>query len=87
MKTYLYPQNLKATANLWLWSLRDFALIFISLLISVFALVHGILLPAVVTVCYGLMTIRPDDMAIIDYLRNAVKFFFTVQQLFYWKER
>ena len=21
--TYLYPQNLKATANLWLWSLRD----------------------------------------------------------------
>lgn len=25
MTTYLYPQNLKATANLWLWSLRDFA--------------------------------------------------------------
>ena len=27
MKLYIYPQNLKATANLWLWSLRDFALI------------------------------------------------------------
>ena len=25
MKLYIYPQNLKATANLWLWSLRDFA--------------------------------------------------------------
>ena len=24
MTTYLYPQNLKATANLWLWSLKDF---------------------------------------------------------------
>ena len=27
MKLYIYPQNLKATANLWLWCLRDFALI------------------------------------------------------------
>ena len=26
MKTYLYPQNLKARANLWLWSLRDFVI-------------------------------------------------------------
>ena len=24
MTTYLYPQNLKATANLWLWGLRGF---------------------------------------------------------------
>ena len=24
MKLYIYPQNLKATANLWLWCLRDF---------------------------------------------------------------
>ena len=23
MTQYLYPQNLKATANLWLWGLRD----------------------------------------------------------------
>ena len=27
MKTYLYPQNLKARANLWLWSLRDFVIL------------------------------------------------------------
>ena len=24
MTIYIYPQNLKATANLWLWSMRDF---------------------------------------------------------------
>ena len=27
MTVYIYPQNLKATANLWLWCLRDFAII------------------------------------------------------------
>ena len=36
MKTYLYPQNLKATANLWLWSLRDFAILCVALLVSIF---------------------------------------------------
>lgn len=87
MTTYLYPQNLKATVKMWLWSLRDFAIIFISLLFSVVALVNGIFFPAVFTVCYGIVTIRPDDMAIIDYLRNAVMYFFTVQQMFYWRAR
>ena len=33
MTTYLYPKNLKATANLWLWSLRDFAIICIALFV------------------------------------------------------
>ena len=27
MTQYLYPQNLKATANLWLWSLKDFCVL------------------------------------------------------------
>ena len=34
MRTYLYPQNLKASANLWLWSLRDFLILSIAILIS-----------------------------------------------------
>lgn len=87
MTNYLYPQNLKATVKMWLWSLRDFAIVFISILLSVVALVNGILLPAVFTVCYGIVTIRSDDTAIIDYLRNAVRYFFTVQQIFYWRKR
>ncbi len=24
MKTYIYPQNLKAASRLWLWSIKDF---------------------------------------------------------------
>ena len=34
MTVYIYPQNLKATATLWLWCLRDFAIICVGLLVS-----------------------------------------------------
>lgn len=34
MTSYLYPQNLKATANLWLWGLRDFAIFSIAALLA-----------------------------------------------------
>ena len=40
MTQYIYPQNLKATANLWLWGLRDFCIIGIAALLSVVMLVH-----------------------------------------------
>ena len=50
MKLYIYPQNLKATANLWLWCLRDFALICVGLLLSLVALTQmGLLLPLALT--------------------------------------
>ena len=35
---YIYPDNLKAKAMLWLWELRDVAVIAAALLLSVFAL-------------------------------------------------
>ena len=27
MKTYIYPENLRATVKLWFWSVRDFIII------------------------------------------------------------
>ena len=33
MTQYLYPQNLKATANLWLWGLRDFVILGVAALL------------------------------------------------------
>lgn len=54
MTTYLYPQNLKATANLWLWSLRDFAIMSIALLLSILILAQTtIITPLAVTLCFG----------------------------------
>lgn len=86
MAQYLYPQNLKATANLWLWGLRDFCIIGIAALLSVVLLVYtGIFIPAVVTLVYGFLTIRLDDTTVMDYMRYAVKYLITTQQYFEWR--
>ena len=62
MKTYLYPQNLKARANLWLWSLRDFVILCAAVLVSaVIFLNSGFALPAALALCFGFLTIRKDD--------------------------
>lgn len=86
MTTYLYPQNLKATANLWFWGLRDFSILCVSALLSAVALVHlGFFLPAVVTLCYGFLTIRLDDATVMDFINWAVRYFLTTQQYYEWR--
>lgn len=47
---YSYPDNLSSKPVLWLWQLRDIAIIGTGLLIAVFALAKlGIMLPVVLT--------------------------------------
>ena len=52
MKTYIYPENLRANVKLWF--------------------------------CFAFLSLRVDETAIMDYIFNAVKFFVTSQQIFYW---
>lgn len=86
MTNYLYPQNLKATANLWLWSLKDFVILGISVLLSIVILVKLFwLVPVAVTLCYGFLTIRMDDTTVLDYIKYAVRYFITTQQYFDWR--
>ena len=86
MTQYIYPQNLKAKANLWLWGLRDFVILSIAVLISVVLLVHsGMLLPAGLSMCFAVLTIRLDDTTVLDYLGYAVRYFITTQQSFEWR--
>ena len=86
MTQYLYPQNLKATANLWLWGLRDFCIIGIAALLSVVLLVYlKIFIPAAINLVYGFLTIRMDDTTVMDYIRYAVKYLITTQQYFEWR--
>lgn len=86
MTQYLYPQNLKAAASLWLWSLKDFAILGIAALLSVVALVQlRLVLPAAVTLCYGFLTIRMDDTTVMDFIRYAVRYFISTQQYYEWK--
>lgn len=88
MTTYLYPQNLKATANMWLWSLRDFVIMSISMLLSVLILANTrMVIPLAVTLCFGFLTIRLEETTVMDFIRYAVKYFISTQQEFYWAER
>ena len=86
MTQYLYPQNLKATANLWLWSLKDFFFLVIAALLSIVILVQTrIVIPAAVTLCYGFLTIRMDDTTVLDFIKYAVRYFISTQQHYEWR--
>ncbi|MEE1056466.1 MAG: hypothetical protein UH239_04365 [Acutalibacteraceae bacterium] len=88
MTTYLYPQNLKATANMWLWSLRDFAIMSIAMLFSVLILANTrMIIPLAVTLCFGFLTIRLEETTVMDFIKYAVKYFISTQQEFHWAER
>ena len=83
---FIYPDNLKAKATLWLWELRDVAVIGIGALLSVLALVQGWgMLLLVLTVLYAFLSIRVEDASILDFLRNAVCFLFLHQQYYEWR--
>lgn len=82
----MYPQNLKATANLWLWSLRDFVILSIAVLISAAIFINsGVLIPAALSLCFGFLTIRKDDITVVDFLGYAARFFLTGQQYYEWR--
>ncbi len=83
MTQYLYPQNLKATANLWLWNLKDFAILGIAALISILLLVElRLALPIALTFCYGFLTIRIDEITVLDFLKYATRYLITTQQYY-----
>lgn len=82
---YIYPDNLKSRATLWLWQLRDIGIIGVGLLISVFAFVQLWLLPPIViTALYAFLTIRFDDISILDFIKYSCAFFLTKQQTYKW---
>ena len=71
---FIYPDNLKAKAKLWLWELRDVAVIGAGLLLLV------------LTVLYAFLSIRMEEASILDFLRCAVCFLLLHQQYYEWKE-
>lgn len=83
---YIYPENLKAAPTLFLWRLKDLAVIGIGALISVLALSQiGLTIPIVITLAYAFLAIRFDDTSILDFLKYAVRYFFVEQQEFRWR--
>jgi len=83
---YIYPDNLRAKAKLWLWELRDVAIIGIGFVLSVLALAQGIgMFPLVATVLYAFLSIRMEGASILDFMRCAVCFLFLHQQYYEWR--
>lgn len=84
-KQYIYPQNMRASATLWLWSLKDFAIVVVAALFSAMVLASTkLLFPIAVTAAYAFLTIRADDKTILDYIKYATRFFITSQQYYEW---
>ena len=87
MKTYIYPENLRASVKLWFWSVRDLIIICAGIVLSVIVLVNlWNVLPIAATASYAFLSLRADETSIIDYIFNAVKFFLTSQQLYLWRK-
>ena len=77
-RIYIYPDNLNAKATLWLWQLRDLAVIGIGLLIAVLALTQlGLFLPMVLVAAYAFLSIHLDGLSVLDFLSFVVSFYLT----------
>jgi len=83
---YIYPDNLKAKATLWLWGLKDLAIIGIIVLFSVFAFAYiGTVIPLLAACVYAFLTIQVEDTTILDFIRYACAYFLTEQQHYEWR--
>ena len=82
---YIYPDNLKARATLWLWQIRDVGIIGVCLVISIIALTQVMFfVPLAATAVYAFLTIRFSDTSILDFIRYAGAYFITKQQNYEW---
>lgn len=85
--TYIYPDNLKAKATLWLWALRDVGVLAVSGLLSAFAMLRlGWTAPAVCTVVYGFLAIQVEGYSVLDFCRRCAAFLFLVPQAYRWRD-
>ena len=83
---YIYPSNLRAKPMLWLWELRDLAIIVAAAILAVLSVSQlGFTPPIIGVAVYAFLTIRFEDYSIMDFLSNACKFFLFKQQIFQWR--
>ena len=55
-------------------------------LIAIVLLIHWyMIVPSVVVLLYGFLTVRLDDATIMDFLKYAVRYFISTQQEYYWR--
>lgn len=81
---YIYPENLKSKAIMWMWELKDLGIIAICAIVSIFIISQtGFMLPLAITSGYAFLTIRIDDVSIMMFLKSAW-LYFAGQQYYEW---
>ena len=83
---FIYPENLSQKPKLWLWHLKDITLIGIFGMISIFLYMQiNLIVPVAMVITYAIMTVRFDDVSILDFIVYALKYFMFSQQEFKWR--
>ena len=79
---------MRTQVKLWFWTLRDIIILGVALTVSVISWAKlNFVVPAAVTVLYGVLTIRMDEYSILDFIKRAWRYFVSTQQYFEWKEK
>lgn len=86
MKEYIYPKDLKVSAIMFLWRLRDAAILMLLTVTAVilFGLAKTIV-PLVGAAVFGVLTIDIGGIRICDYLKLCTQFF-GGQRIFFWRK-
>lgn len=83
---YIYPDNMKGKASLFLWRLGDMIAIVIGIILSVaMIVVFHFVQPLALVSAYAFLSIRFDDRSICDYIVYAFRFCVTTQQIYFWQ--
>lgn len=82
---FIYPENLSKKPTLWFWQIKDLALIGVFGIISIYVYVSiRLMLPSVLIITYAILTIRVDEISILDFILYAINYLFTKQD-FNWE--
>ena len=66
--------------------MKDFVILCIAVLISVILFTwFGWLIPAVLAMIYAFLTIKKDDITVLDFIKHAVRYFMSNQQYYEWR--
>lgn len=85
MKEYIYPKDLKKSATVLLWRMRDGAVLLFLILgaVILFRITQSVL-PLVLAAVYAVLTINLDGIRIYDFIQYSLRFFFG-QRIYIWR--
>jgi hypothetical protein len=76
---------MKASASLFLWTLRDAVIVVAAVISGVLLLTQtGSVVPLSAAAAFAFLSIRFDDNSVLDYIKYAYRFCMSKPQLYLW---